>query len=305
MSEEQPIDLPIAPKDIFRILALRSVVENSRMLEVLYNKRESIYHGIKTTERLDKPDPFVYEHKGLSTDKVEGKPLVEFTERQLCASTRAFFEKTYESSIGKVIDYELPLDCCRGSAYGKVDLVSLKDEKLFLLEVKKDDSDEDPLRAMFEIFTFWKMLAKEGEDGKPFFSDFLKKYNPSNRVKNETGCHTPQKVIPGLLLCKEPPKEPPSMIRGVFIKLQDIGTAGEWRCRLYWYFLTDPINLHVFSYSADKSSVTDVTNEIKNKVKNELERFRGRDVSTKRPQRRARRGRAPTLETDTLQVKPL
>lgn len=253
--QTKPILLPIAPKDVFRILALRCVVDFKTMPNALFANWDSIYHRITMTERLNKGKHFGYEHKGLSADKdssLKGKSFDRFTERQLCASPHAFFGKKKDEVIGQVIDYELPLDCSRGSAYGKIDLVSAdwKNNKLFLLEVKKVDSDEHPLRAMFEIFTFWKMLMDE--NGR--FDTFLKAYEGSKQFSGQNlSFGDKMDVVPGLLLCAT---------SKVFKQLNSTKESLDEN-ELYKRFLSKPIELRIFSYSADDLSVTDVTDTIK------------------------------------------
>ena len=73
--------------------------------------------------------------------------------------------------IGKIVDYQVPLkhkllqEC---SGLGKVDLLSLKDSVAYLLEVKVYKSTEVPLRAIMEIYTYWKQLG--GNEGKYFLT---------------------------------------------------------------------------------------------------------------------------------------
>ena len=64
--QTKPILLPIAPKDIFRILAPRSVVEQPAMIQKLLDNFESIRQGIPRSSRLIRDDPFQYSHTGLS-----------------------------------------------------------------------------------------------------------------------------------------------------------------------------------------------------------------------------------------------
>ena len=264
----KPICLPVLPKDIFRILALRSIVEQPDLLEELSKKFNLIFGEpdksrglIPRTNRLDpkifKRNPFDYQHNGRTIVKSQ---LDDFTERELCHSDKAFFGQEYEP-IGKVIDYEIPLDEKRDSAFGKIDLISVKCKTLFLLEVKKFDSNEDPLRAMFEIFTFWKML--QDDDGT--FNTFIDKYR--DRTQSATPASNITNVIPGLLLYEK---------SGIFTSLEkstktpeNRGTDDRLRCnciKLYTMFLSR--GLRIFTYGLKQQSdslvVTEVTDNIKN-----------------------------------------
>lgn len=252
MSEEpsKPIDLPIAPKDIFRILALRSVVEQPAMVQKLLDNFDLIFERIPRTPRLDPRfprNPFDYEHTGRT---IVNAGFGEFTERELCASDNAFFGHTLDG-IGTVIDYELPLDETKDSALGKIDLVSLTNNgELFLLEVKKVKSNEHPLRAMFEIFTFWKMLMDE----EGTFDRFLEQYKQCPQFPKDGRFNEKElKVLPGLLLCET------SDVRNSLVSDKMKPTEKE----LFGRFLSDKIGLRVFSYSEKNLSVRNITDTVK------------------------------------------
>ena len=75
------------------------------------------------------------------------------------------------NSVGEIIDYQVPLKHKRSqecSGLGKVDLLSLKDSVAYLLEVKVYKSTEVPLRAIMEIYTYWKQLG--GNEGRHFLT---------------------------------------------------------------------------------------------------------------------------------------
>lgn len=71
--------------------------------------------------------------------------------------------------LGKVLDYQTPLKNEGNDKAGKIDIVSYnKDIKtVYLLELKREDSEETMLRCVLEIFTYLKTL-----DGDKFLSDF-------------------------------------------------------------------------------------------------------------------------------------
>ena len=75
--------------------------------------------------------------------------------------------------IGEVFDYQTPLkDTNEDKGVGKIDLVSDyydQDRKIYLLELKREDSTESLLRCALEIFTYSKQI-----DGAKFLSDFNK-----------------------------------------------------------------------------------------------------------------------------------
>jgi len=185
------INLPIMAKDIFRVLALKSIADSPSEL-VQHLNDDSIFsmylNGVDATERLARPQPFSYNHEEGIVKVGNWTHLSDMTERELCGSKKGFFGKDL-GSLGRVIDYELPLDEKRDSARGKVDLVSVTASELFLIEAKKCDSTELPLRAFFEVYTFWLTLRENKSFGR-----FLETYRK--------GAYRECSVIPALLLCE-------------------------------------------------------------------------------------------------------
>jgi len=221
--EPTTIELPINPKDVFRLLALRTMVEQTDLIERLADKFD-FTKGIGTTARLRRgDDPFAYKHDGNTTKK----PLTKMTERELCSDTQAFFRQKPFDCIGKVIDYEIPLDNTKKSAYGKVDLLSVSGDTAYTLEVKKFGSREHPLRALFEIYTFWRMLAENGSHAY-----FIKRYKNGNRTLS--GC---KRIVPALLL------DVKSKIRRDFGEIKNDATG-----RLIKKFFSADIGMKVFEY---------------------------------------------------------
>ena len=250
------IELPVHPKDVFRLLALRSITETNGLFNKILANFDSIFNGIEMTSRLD-PDKFgrpafEYKHEGLD---IKQSYFSEMTERQLCAAKKAFFSDRFFTGIGKVLDYEMPLDDKKDSAFGKVDLVSQVGDELILLEVKKCVSNEHPLRAMFEIFTFWKTLS----NSKVKFDLFLDAYtkSPTYALRSGDLCK-PSKVHPGLLLCGT------SDIYNALYKALSLPTdSDEIIHNLYRRFFQQPIGLRVFTYDKDRLDVVEVTNDLK------------------------------------------
>lgn len=64
--------------------------------------------------------------------------------------------------IGKIADYQVPLKtpgASDNSGLGKIDLLAVNGDALYLLEVKEPNNTESPLRAILEIYTYWKQLG--------------------------------------------------------------------------------------------------------------------------------------------------
>jgi len=68
------------------------------------------------------------------------------------------------TAVGKIMDYQIPLKRKRTEEYagmGKIDLLAQKDEMAYILEVKSPKSTEEPLKAILEIYTYWRQLGGE------------------------------------------------------------------------------------------------------------------------------------------------
>ena len=71
--------------------------------------------------------------------------------------------------IGKIADYQVPLKtpgASDNSGLGKIDLLAANGDTLYLLEVKEPNNTESPLRAILEIYKYWKQLG--GDDCRLF-----------------------------------------------------------------------------------------------------------------------------------------
>lgn len=63
--------------------------------------------------------------------------------------------------IGNIIDYQTPLKNKRSDVAGKIDLLSYDGCTLYILELKKPDSEESMLRCVLEGFTYMQTVNKE------------------------------------------------------------------------------------------------------------------------------------------------
>ena len=62
--------------------------------------------------------------------------------------------------IGNIIDYQTPLKNKRSDVAGKIDLLSYDGKTLYILELKKPDSEESMLRCVLEGFTYMQTVNK-------------------------------------------------------------------------------------------------------------------------------------------------
>lgn len=63
--------------------------------------------------------------------------------------------------IGHIIDYQTPLKNKRSDVAGKIDLLSCDGNTLYILELKKPDSEESMLRCVLEGFTYMQTANKD------------------------------------------------------------------------------------------------------------------------------------------------
>lgn len=71
------------------------------------------------------------------------------------------------TGIGKIVDYQTPLKNEKDDLVGKIDLLSINDETVYILELKKEDSTETMLRCVLEGYTYLKTV-----DSRKLIDDF-------------------------------------------------------------------------------------------------------------------------------------
>lgn len=103
--------------------------------------------------------------------RLERFKQLEYCERLLAI---ALYNSNKTYSIGKIFDYEVPLKEKQSDKYGKIDIVSKDDDKqsIKLIELKikaKNENDETLLRALLEVYTYYKLIRNS-------FDKFLMDY---------------------------------------------------------------------------------------------------------------------------------
>ena len=199
------ISLPIEPRSIFRLLAIGTVVRYENLIKHLKDHFTTILTGIKRTPRLgSKCDDCasVYANEWYEeARKWDGKDFLNYGtkghmggdrgdfedcgEEELCKSKKAFFTRTFKDSIGTVFDYQVPLNSSQNAGEGVIDLLSFKNNTIYVIEAKKWDSDEHPLRAMFEALTFWRLISDNDSLFPATGNSFVSRYDGSSSKK---GC---------------------------------------------------------------------------------------------------------------------
>jgi hypothetical protein len=111
-----------------------------------------LFDRIKTQSRHDHSYMMI-EHEGIKGSVVK-------TDQGEKWIAKSMFRQTYDI-IGTVIDYETSLDNTTSDGLGEIDLLSKSQDlsKLYLIELKREDNDDDTLlRCILEIYTYYKIV---------------------------------------------------------------------------------------------------------------------------------------------------
>lgn len=157
----------------------------SENMSTLYTKK-FINYGGKTTDTKEKYTEIVSEwllnnfnlfyniqkitrQSSYKVETHDGKHNNPESNRKEEITAIEIFNQGSLNILGKVLDYQTPLKNEGNDKAGKIDIVSYnKDIKtVYLLELKREDSEETMLRCVLEIFTYLKTL-----DCDKFLFDF-------------------------------------------------------------------------------------------------------------------------------------
>jgi hypothetical protein len=125
---------------------------------------------------IRKTKSFNMNHDGFSNVKSR---LNKFKNLEYCEKLLAIalYNSGQTYCFGKLLDYEVPLkEKQKPDALGKIDLVSVdgntQSVRLIELKIKKDNgTDETLLRAVLEIYTYYKLIKNSESQGK-FLQDY-------------------------------------------------------------------------------------------------------------------------------------
>lgn len=247
------MDIPVDAASVFRILAIRQVVEFPELQNYLANNIVKLINGIETTQRLTDAEKYrdflnySSSHKGQSCFE----DIEKMDEVKLCSAKEAFFRDGC-GDIGDVIDYQVPLRSSKNSGEGVADLLSVNGDKIFLIEAKRWNSKESPIRAMLEVLTFWKMLLDDKVSfERPNCGLFVKRYNESNKDRRKRDLPEESILYPAILIRKG---------SNIYEKLKNMSKE---EASFYKVVLTE-FKLRCFCYYYEKGLVTkDFTSEIR------------------------------------------
>ena len=183
--------VPVRAIDVFRLLGVGVIASDESFVKELNAAFDTLIRRIHQTPRLTDPEREDFLSYSKPHKKNDGKTtLRSMSEEELCSLPGGFMAKDYTETIGKVLDYQVPLEAKTGSGEGVVDLISEKGNTIYVIEVKSWENNEHPLRALFEALTFWLELLDKGalkrnQDKSGNAELFVRKYNDSNRDQRQ------------------------------------------------------------------------------------------------------------------------
>lgn len=122
---------------------------------------------------------FNWNHNGISNvaARLKRYGYLKYSEKLLAI---ALFNSQDFFCVGKIFDYEVPLNENISDGFGKIDIVTEDNDQIRLIELKisKEENDETLLRALLEIYTYYKLISNSNSK---FIQSFPKDLN--NKIK--------------------------------------------------------------------------------------------------------------------------
>ena len=131
-------------------------------IEVFKKELNKIGITRKTSYKIDS-------HTGMSDFDFNARPKGERREEKIAHAMYCQY-KEKAAAFGTILDYQIPLkNTSKDSGVGKIDLISSKTyktnneqlNKLYILELKKDNSKETLLRCILEAYTYYNIVNRE------------------------------------------------------------------------------------------------------------------------------------------------
>ena len=169
-----------------------------------------VIKGKKPRERNDIqkffPRKDAEDFRGITFSKLmekKGRKGEQLIQRHLLYANE---EGLYSNVLGKIIGYEVPT--VKETYPGGIDLLSYKDDKLMVIELKdcqlfddKKIQSESILRALYEVTTYYAYFKSEMEKEK--YGDFIKKIINNNEPAIEKVVIVPKDMASKMLEHKE------------------------------------------------------------------------------------------------------
>ena len=117
---------------------------------------------ISNISDVTNPEKYLVGHDGKQkkiTNRIE-----ERFAKALFTAHQNNIDKFKQTDFGYIVDYQTPITRDSSTTgYGKIDLISISDKKQknYLLELKRSNSEETLLRAVCEIYTYFKQIQPD------------------------------------------------------------------------------------------------------------------------------------------------
>jgi hypothetical protein len=122
------------------------------------------YDAIKLDLRDLREKNFWLKDSHIGTCQI--KPTKNIQEKRIC---RAMFNYKDLGVMGNVRDYEVPLKGISKSKHGDIDLLSIKDNEVFIIEAKNPNTNTSIVKGILQAFTYCQLVQQVKSS---FFSDF-------------------------------------------------------------------------------------------------------------------------------------
>jgi len=180
-----------------------ATVDSKNILtEVIADELIKNYHQVSKIGRktpIRKKKSFNRNHNGIASvnARLQKFGYLEYSEKLLAI---ALYNSKQDYCLGEILDYEVPIKEKQKDKYGRIDLVSKdtlnRSVKLIELKIKpKDKNGETLLRALLEIYTYYKLISDS-------YGKFLEDYNlsPDKYLQFQPAILTDQQALSGQTL---------------------------------------------------------------------------------------------------------
>ena len=130
--------------------AIDYIVENE--IELVDGK-----YLIKDAKRIEREDDYNPRHMP-NKDKMRSDNFM-VSEKWLVKNM--FLGNIQQSAFGKLVEYEIPLNAKQDDGTGDIDFMSIKNGRLWLVEIKNYTSGEGILKAILEVQSYYQIVNRE------------------------------------------------------------------------------------------------------------------------------------------------
>ena len=141
----------------------KGYVDEERYTEIIARE---LWRGVESNNRdLFRSIPKITREESYKTESHEDLAKQERPEnsnRNEEWIAKKIYGKTFDY-IGKILDFQTPLNNSADGGAGKIDLLSYNNDEntAYILELKRPENDETLLRCVLESYTYWKTVDKE------------------------------------------------------------------------------------------------------------------------------------------------